>query len=387
LVPDIGPRIAAAVVPGTNILQLFYRGGDNGVWSRWREPNGHWSGEQGLGGDLATGAIAVAVVPQETEQGHHEVLALFYRGADNSLRSRWREPNGHWVDEQNLGGELTSNVTVATVAGSGILELFYRGTDNTLRCRWREPNGHWSDERNLGGELASDIVAFVSPENDVRLFYRGPDNGLRSRWREANGKPVRDVNGPWIAEQNFGGELTGDVSVAVVPGEDLWVNASYDGARPGQPQMFYSGREHALMTRWRQTNGEWVSERALPLFYKDEDRGGPITSNITAALYRKETAPYAGPRGTIERFFDVMQLFYRAPDNSLRCRKHHPGGKWERELNLGGELTSEITVAIVPGTDIPQLFYRGADNSVRSRWDFSGWGFWSAEQNLGGFLK
>jgi hypothetical protein len=28
----------AIQVPGTNILQLFYQGTDNGLWTRWRNP-------------------------------------------------------------------------------------------------------------------------------------------------------------------------------------------------------------------------------------------------------------------------------------------------------------------------------------------------------------
>lgn len=40
----------AAVIPATNVLQLFYRGLDDGVWSRWSNPDGIWSAEQSLGG-------------------------------------------------------------------------------------------------------------------------------------------------------------------------------------------------------------------------------------------------------------------------------------------------------------------------------------------------
>jgi len=36
--------------PGTNILQLFYRGTDNDVWSRWRSPDGNRPAGQVLGG-------------------------------------------------------------------------------------------------------------------------------------------------------------------------------------------------------------------------------------------------------------------------------------------------------------------------------------------------
>ena len=38
--------------PGTKILQLFCRGTANGVWSRWRGPDGTWPAEQALGGIL-----------------------------------------------------------------------------------------------------------------------------------------------------------------------------------------------------------------------------------------------------------------------------------------------------------------------------------------------
>jgi hypothetical protein len=51
-------------VPGTGILQLFYRGIDNSIWSQWRNPDGNWSGEQQIGGVLNSDLIvAETVVP------------------------------------------------------------------------------------------------------------------------------------------------------------------------------------------------------------------------------------------------------------------------------------------------------------------------------------
>jgi hypothetical protein len=88
------------VVPGTDVLQLFYRGQDNGVWSRWRNPDGSWSGEQSLGG-LLTSDITAAVVPGT------DVLQLFYRGLNSGVWSRWRNPDGSWSGEQSLGGILS----------------------------------------------------------------------------------------------------------------------------------------------------------------------------------------------------------------------------------------------------------------------------------------
>jgi hypothetical protein len=41
---------AVAQIPGQNVLQVFYEGGDNALWTRWRNSDGSWSGEQSLGG-------------------------------------------------------------------------------------------------------------------------------------------------------------------------------------------------------------------------------------------------------------------------------------------------------------------------------------------------
>jgi hypothetical protein len=82
-------------------------------------------------------------------------LQLFYRGLDNGVWSRWRNPDGSWSDEQNLRGQLSSDITAAVVPGTNILQLFYRGLDNGVWSRWRNPDGSWSDEQNLGGRLSS----------------------------------------------------------------------------------------------------------------------------------------------------------------------------------------------------------------------------------------
>ena len=54
---------AAIAIPGTDILQVFYRGGDNALWTRWRNPGATpspWSDEQSLGGGLNGDPVAAA---------------------------------------------------------------------------------------------------------------------------------------------------------------------------------------------------------------------------------------------------------------------------------------------------------------------------------------
>ena len=109
--------------PGT--LQLFYRGTDSAVWSRWRNADGSWSDEQQIGGDLI-GDLIAAVIPGT------DVLQLFYRGTDSAVWSHWRNADGSWSEEQRIGGDLIGNPIVAVVPGANILQLFYRGTDSAV---------------------------------------------------------------------------------------------------------------------------------------------------------------------------------------------------------------------------------------------------------------
>jgi hypothetical protein len=78
------------------------------------------------------------------------VIQLFYRGLDNGLWSRWREQDGTWHDEQALGGSLNGDPIVATIPGTDTLQVFYRGLDDSLRSRWRNSDGSWSTEQTMG---------------------------------------------------------------------------------------------------------------------------------------------------------------------------------------------------------------------------------------------
>jgi len=225
----------AAVVPGTQILQLFYRATDDSVWSRWRIPDGNWSDEQAIGGKLSGDPIAAAI-PGDP------VLRLLYRGMDNSVRSRSRNPDG-WSDEQGLGGVLNGDPIAAVVPGTDILQLFYRGADNSVWSRWRNPDGSWSDEQHIGGVLNGDPIAAVIPGTDIlQLFYRGADNSVWSRWRNPDGS--------WSDEQHIGGVLNGDPIAAVVPGTAIL-------------QLFYRGTDNSVWSRLRNADGSWSDEQHI----------------------------------------------------------------------------------------------------------------------------
>jgi Phosphatidylinositol-specific phospholipase C, X domain len=188
-------------------IQMFYVGGDNGLWTRSRNPDSEtWTAEASLGGNLTSQPVA-AMIPGT------DVLEVFYRGGDNALWTRWASAGAYWSDEVSLGGNLTSDPVAAVLPGTDILHLFYRGGDNALWTRWRDPTTtpNWSDEVSLGGNLTSDPLAIAIPGTDIlQVFYRGGDNALWTRWRD----PATTPN--WSDEVSLGGGLNGD-PVAAAP--------------------------------------------------------------------------------------------------------------------------------------------------------------------------
>src|ERR1022692_344433 len=237
------------------VLQLFYRGTDNSVWSRWRNTDGSWSNEQHIGGTLSGDPIA-AQVPGT------DVLQLFYRGTDKSVWSRWRNADGSWSNEQHIGGTLNGDPIAAQLPGTDVLQLFYRGTDNSVWSRWRNTDGSWSKEQHIGGTLNGDPIAAQIPGTDLlQLFYRGTDNNVYSRWRNT------DLS--WSAEQNFGGVLNGDPIAA-----DVVAPTGIGGTLNGDPiaaqipgtdllQLFYRGTDNNVYSRWRNTDGSWSDEQHI----------------------------------------------------------------------------------------------------------------------------
>jgi hypothetical protein len=279
-----------------SMIQLFYRGTDNSVYSRWRSTDGSWVEEQGLCGTLNGDPIA-AQIPGT------DLLQLFYRGMDNSVYSRWRNPDGSWSGEQHIGGTLNGDPIAAQIPGTDILQLFYRGTDNSVYSRWRNTDGSWSDEQYIGGTLNGDPIAAQLPDTDVlQLFYRGTDNSVWSRWR--------NTDGSWSDEQHIGGTLNGDPIAAQLPGTDVL-------------QLFYRGTDNSVWSRWRNTDGSWSDEQHI---------GGTLNGDPIAAQIP----------GT-----DLLQLFYRGTDNNVYSRWRNTDGSWSDEQHIGGILNGDPIAADV----------------------------------------
>jgi hypothetical protein len=286
-----------AMIPGTNILQLFYRGTDSSLRSRWRNPDGTWSGEQLLGGVINTDPFA-AVVPDSG------VLQLFYRGLENGLYSRWRDPNGNWSEEQPLLGVLNGRPVATVIPGTDILQVFYRGTDNSVYSQWRNPDGTWSNEQQIGGILNGDPIAVAIPGTELlQLFYRGTDNSIWSRWRNPDGS--------WSTEQQIGGILNGDPVAVVIPDTSI-------------VQLFYRSADNTLRSRWRNDDGSWSDEQQL---------GGLLSGDPVVTVL-----PGTG----------TVQVFWRGSDNSVHSRWRNFDGGWSNEQSLGGVLNGDPIASVNP---------------------------------------
>ena len=92
------------------------------------------------------------------------VLQIFYRGTDNGLYTRWRSHYGGWSNEQQIGGVLEGDPVAAVVPGTNILQLFYRGANSAVWSRWRNPDGSWSAEQQIGGVPVGDPVVAAIPD-------------------------------------------------------------------------------------------------------------------------------------------------------------------------------------------------------------------------------
>jgi len=167
-------------------------------WSGSDESPTGWSNEQNLGGTIIGNPIAAQVPGTDN-------LQVFYPGENNGLYSRVRSPDGTWSGEQNLGATLNGAPFVVQLPGTDILQVFFRSSDNFLWSLWRSGgNGSWTPSEWLGGTqptVFGDPVAIQVPgTNNLQIFYRGPDNTVRSRLWNSGDSP-----GNLSPEQTLGG--------------------------------------------------------------------------------------------------------------------------------------------------------------------------------------
>ena len=149
-----GPRkILARILAVTALAVLL------GSWA-YSQEQPPLSGESA---GIKTNPGTTSVISKTYAQVPGSILQVFYRGADDSLYTRWRNADGSWSGEQRLGGILSGDPFAAKVPRTNVLQVFYRGADDGLYTRWRNADGSWSGEQRLGGILSGDPIAAQVP--------------------------------------------------------------------------------------------------------------------------------------------------------------------------------------------------------------------------------
>jgi hypothetical protein len=132
----------AATSPTSGAIDVFVRGGDNGLWEKTTTNGGSsWSNWASLGGQIASGTG-----PAASSSGSR--LDVFVQGTNGAMYQKtWNGTS--WSNWISLGGSLTSS-PAATSPTSGAIDVFVRGGDNGL---WENSynNGSWSGWTSVGG--------------------------------------------------------------------------------------------------------------------------------------------------------------------------------------------------------------------------------------------
>jgi hypothetical protein len=275
-----------------------------------------------------------------------EVLQLFYRGGGGSVVFRYRDPNGNWQDEDDLGGGGggPGPITAAPVPGEDVLQLFYvgrigTGTDANILTRWLPAGGTWSGEKSLSAQIpvyGTIAAAQVPDQNVLQLFYPGTNGAIMTRWREANGNWSEEetIAAKIVHPANPSDVVNPKITAAQVPGDNIL-------------RLFYVGADGTLLTQERDPEtGSWGREQSLG------GRPDPH-SNIAAA-----TLP--GQNGLTLLYFDIQSHLY--------VLHPEPDGNWTTAQGVISNRLAymDLSVSLVPGQNALQLVYPG--QQVTTRW-------------------
>jgi hypothetical protein len=216
----------AAAWRGASVLNVFVRGGDDGLWVNGRLPGGDWAGWSSMGGTL-TARPEVA--------GTTGSLNVLVRGSKGSVQHRWSNVTGSWSGWEDLGGGLLPGTgPSATWTSAGRLEVVVVGTDRQLwRKAWTPATG-WTGWEGIGGRTDEEVTITSPSGDEVLVAARDADGSVHVRGVTASGA------GSW---QSLGGLALGTPALSAAPGS-------------GKPALFVVGGDGALWQRVRSA-GTW----------------------------------------------------------------------------------------------------------------------------------
>jgi predicted acylesterase/phospholipase RssA len=260
------------------------------------------------------------------------------------------EPYRAWLDEQDLGGILTSGPAVASW-GPNRLDVFCRGQNGRLLQKVSDSGGNtwtgWHEILPKGGVIdpGTDPAAVSPAVNNINVVYRGQNKHPKGTWWD-------NVNQNWTPEEEHPGILTSSPALSSWGGHRL--------------DSFYKGQNNHL---WHQSYDESRNE----LMSGEKDIGGLLTSSPDAVSWgnNRIDVVYRGQNG---------RLWHRFSDNG--------GDTWAGEHEIRGVIDQGSDPTICSqGPNRLDVFYRGQNKHLKYRWTDDGGKTWSTEEDLGGILN
>jgi hypothetical protein len=170
---DSGPGAAGRDATTTDV---FVRGGDSALYHQFfTTPSGTWSGWGGLGHSLLS-------APTVSIRRGTGIIDLFWRGADNGIEAKSWVPNQGWtgVNNTQLDPGLTLSAPAAISRNTGQVDVIVRGTDDSLYLN--AYNGQaWSGWAQFPGGMKTQHApaATVRALNTIDVFVRAGNGEVR----------------------------------------------------------------------------------------------------------------------------------------------------------------------------------------------------------------
>ncbi|RDV45155.1 hypothetical protein DOE76_07730 [Leifsonia sp. ku-ls] len=190
-----GPGVVGSAVvvqrPGTRVIDVFFRGGDNQLWTTWYDwGTGAIGGAVGVAGATITSDPTITATPD----GHVQLFAL----NGGTIHQGWYEPaTGRYGGWRALvsGPGAVGRIAATPRTGTQVVDLFFRGADNQLWTNWY----NWGTGASGGGNaipgatFGADPAVSATSDGHVQLFavnattvYQGwyePATGQYGGWR------------------------------------------------------------------------------------------------------------------------------------------------------------------------------------------------------------
>lgn len=295
-----------AVSWGGGHADVFWRGGDGGLWHAWFW-QGTWNGPQSLGGSLAGDPSAVS-----WGFGHIDV---FWKGTDGQLWHVYYLDG--WHAPESLGGGPLGSGPRAVTDGVGWIGVYWTGTDGNL-WEMRYADG-WSGPYGLGGgPLASDPQPVARGPGSVSVLWTGSDRNL---WR-------MDLRGgSWVGP--IGVYAANDIQAAPSP-------VSWGG---GHIDVFWPRADGSI---WH----SWVNTLDAPWSGPAELTDAHAATRITGVSFG----------------FAHLQVFWE--DTSQNLWEDEFAGGWLGPVNLDDGPIASLPTAVAGGPGLVDVLWRGTDSQT-----------------------